>query len=105
MLSTLTLSLILCLCSFVIGGLVLVAALVPVIDCPDESHSREQLQPCPHCNGRGKSPPLQHWYYLRYQAQQAEKFEEGVICGTGIPGQPSFWERTWWRVVDLFDNP
>jgi hypothetical protein len=48
-------------------SLVAVAALVPVFPCPSESGPSEDMNPCVHCNGHGRSTMFQQWYYLRYR--------------------------------------
>jgi hypothetical protein len=99
----LSLSLFLCLMSFALVAAILFAALVPIVDCPDGCLDRELPRACSYCNGWGKSPALQRWYYMHYEWQR-EKYEV-VICGTGMPREQSLWERALHRVAALFDGP
>lgn len=101
--SSVMLSLCLCLLSLVLVGIVLFAALVPIVDCPNDCLSGELPHACSYCNGWGKSPVLQHWYFLHFQWQQ-ENYTF-LLCGTGLPRPRSLWERVVDRVAALFAEP
>jgi hypothetical protein len=97
------LSLFLCLLSLALVGIVLFAALVPVVECPEGCLRGELPRPCSYCNGWGKSPVLQSWYYMHFQWQRENYSFQ--ICGTGMPRPRSLWERAVDRVAALISEP
>jgi hypothetical protein len=53
--------------------LVVFAALIPVLPCPEGGEVSEELNPCPHCNSHGRATWFQRWNYLRF-AQDRESW-------------------------------
>jgi hypothetical protein len=76
------------------------AAFVPVAPCPEGCRPDEESTSCVFCNGQGRSPLLQHWYYLQYRRREDAKIS-AFGCFHVVPQRPVLirwfldgWE--WW---------
>jgi hypothetical protein len=50
-----------------------VAAFVPLLPCPQQSHPEDEVLPCFNCDGFGQSTLFQKWNYRRWYEQQLKE--------------------------------